>query len=426
MPYPTPMESPELFSIMNDEINAVKQAVKPGEQVLLALSGGVDSFVAAVMIHNAIGDQLRCVFVDHGGMRHGEADSIKALFAERFGKSFVAVDASKEYLKAIKGVTDSEILRKIIGKKFIDVFARVADKFDNIKYFGQGTIKTDLDESGVGDKKFIKTHHNTGIDEFIKAHGWTLVEPLKQFMKQEVRTVGSWLDIPEEHLARQPFPGPGNYLRVIGGDVTGKDLKLASKFDAVVRNRIDAARLPDAKQYYGAMAKNVEFISFNSPRMGSYGIYIVHAQKIIKSIAKSEQISNYSIKIAPEIKVTGIRDEARAEEPIMVISNDVISMDAFESWNNVSHSLYEIQCKLADAICAEMPIGRVMFTWDMPAADSSKYNFIVRAVNTLNFKEAAPTCLDIQLQQAILNEFGRNKAIFFDMTRKPSATIEYR
>ncbi|MCL1785776.1 MAG: GMP synthase (glutamine-hydrolyzing), partial [Alphaproteobacteria bacterium] len=249
MNYPNQSERPELFKIMNEEIARVKATVKPGEQVLLALSGGVDSFVTAVMIHDAIGDRLKCVFVDHGGMRKGEADAIKTLFTERFGTNFIAVDASKEYLKAIRGVTDSEELRKIIGKKFIEVFAAAAGRFDNIKYFGQGTIKTDLDESGADGHKFVKTHHNTGIDALVAERGWELVEPLKRFNKEEVRTVGSWLGIPLPHLNRQPFPGPGNYLRVIGGAVTAKDLKTVSEFDSIVRKSIEHYYLPDAKQY---------------------------------------------------------------------------------------------------------------------------------------------------------------------------------
>jgi len=418
MSYPAQSERPDLSAIMNEEIASVKATVKSGERVLCALSGGVDSAVVASMLHRAIGDRLVCVFVDHGGMRLGEADEIRQRFSAQFGPSFIAVDAGAEYLKDVRGVTDSEVLRKIIGQKFIDVFKQAVGKFDNIKYFAQGTILTDLNESGADGKKHIKTHHNVGIDEFVKEKGWALVEPLKRLRKQDVRTVGSWLDIPDAHLNRQPFPGPGNYLRVIGGDITAQDLKMVAQFDATVRKHIDAANLPDAKQYFGAMVKNARYAA-DAPE------YIPQARKIVKSVTSAASYFWNDIKITPGIKVTGIRNNERAEEPIMIINNNIIQIGNVNARLAPDRALYEIQREISDRICAELPVGRVMYAWDMPA-DYSDYNFIVRSVDTINFDEAVPTYLGTNRQIKLMCEYGRNRTILFDMTRKPSATIEYR
>lgn|GEM_PF-3641472 len=431
MPYPTSAQRPDLLKILEEEIAVIKSTIKPGEKVLCALSGGVDSCVVASILHEAIGDQLICVFVDHGGMRFGEAKEIKQRFTKQFGQSFIAVDASKEYLRAIKGVSDSEQLRKIIGKKFIDVFKETVDKFENIKYFAQGTILTDLDESGHGGKNKIKTHHNVDVDKFVEEKGWTLIEPLKRLRKEDVRTIGSWMNIPEEHLKRQPFPGPGNYLRVIGGSgITGKDLKKVSEFDAIVRRRLDAAKLPDAKQYFGAVAKNMKF-------RGDFvrGInkeLIEEAKDIIGSVIHPRFFTDDLVSLAPKTKVTGIRDEARAEEPIMVV-NGLSILNAALGDGKVSKDtdikLNKIKCEIADRICAALPIGRVMYNQNM-ASLSNPYSFIVRAINTTNFDRAVPTYINMGLRVTIKRDldelFGRCQSLLFDMTSKPSSTVEYR
>lgn len=429
MSYQTMDERPELAKIMDEEIARIKATVKQDEQVLLALSGGVDSFVTAVMIHKAIGSRLKCVFVDHGGMRKNEADEIKKLFSERFGDAFIAIDAGTEYLDAINGIEDSEELRKIIGAKFIDVFNSVAGKMVNVRYFGQGTIKTDLDETKAG----IKTHHNTGINDLVNAKGWTLIEPLKRLMKPDVRTVGSWLGIPEEHLERQPFPGPGNYLRVVGGSIVKEDLEKVAEFDAIVRNVLGpVAKSLGAKQYFGALLKNAIFFDgFYAPDDDSK-ILANSAQEIASSIMHSyDEHLDYGIKIAPKVTVTCIREGRGSLEPVISINNGAV-MRGIANLKNTDFeesNLHGMQCKLANEITSKLPIGRVMFESGQRVSMTSGDFFVVRAVGTDNFKNAVPVAIPHDLQYDIIEKlfkYAGEQSILFDMTSKPSGTIEYR
>lgn len=203
-------------SIIEDEITRVRKQVG-NAGVLLGLSGGVDSSVAAILLHRAIGDQLTCVFVDTGLLRLNEADEIKAVFAKHFGIKLICVDAREQFYSALAGESDPERKRKIIGKTFIDVFDAEAEKLANIQFLAQGTIYSDVIESAAsktGGAHLIKSHHNVGgLPEDMRLQ---LVEPLRELFKDEVRKVGIELGLPSELVNRHPFPGPGLGVRVLG------------------------------------------------------------------------------------------------------------------------------------------------------------------------------------------------------------------
>jgi GMP synthase (glutamine-hydrolysing) len=197
------------------------------------LSGGVDSAVAGALIHRAIGDQLTCIFVDHGLLRQGEALQVIETFEREMGMRLVAVNAVEEYLEALQGVTDPERKRSIIGEKFIRIFEREARKLGQIDFLAQGTIYPDVIESAGKDKKdahVIKTHHNVGglPDDM----DFDLVEPLRLLFKDEVRRIGAALGLPEEIIWRQPFPGPGLAIRCLG-EITWDRLQTLRKADAI-------------------------------------------------------------------------------------------------------------------------------------------------------------------------------------------------
>ncbi|TAK71857.1 MAG: glutamine-hydrolyzing GMP synthase [Gammaproteobacteria bacterium] len=203
-------------NIIDEQIQAIYQQVG-SDNVLLGLSGGVDSSVAALLLHKAIGDQLTCVFVDTGLLRLNEAEEIKSLFAKHFGIKLICVDASTAFFHALAGVEDPEQKRKIIGKKFIDVFDEEAAKIANIKWLAQGTIYSDVIESAAtktGKAHLIKSHHNVGgLPENMQLK---LLEPLRELFKDEVRKIGIELGLPSELIYRHPFPGPGLGVRIVG------------------------------------------------------------------------------------------------------------------------------------------------------------------------------------------------------------------
>ena len=204
------------LNIIQESINNVREQVGPDE-VILGLSGGVDSSVVAAMLHKAIGKQLTCVFVDTGLLRHKEGDQVMEMFAEHMGVNVIRVDAEARYLKALKGKTDPEEKRKIIGNLFVEIFEEESNKLSNAKWLAQGTIYPDVIESAgskTGKAHLIKSHHNVGgLPEDMKLG---LVEPLRELFKDEVRTIGIELGLPPQMVHRHPFPGPGLGVRILG------------------------------------------------------------------------------------------------------------------------------------------------------------------------------------------------------------------
>lgn len=226
-------------NFIEDQVKAIREQVGD-RKVLLALSGGVDSSVVAVLIHRAVGDQLTCMFVDHGLLRKGEAESVVQTFSEHFQMRLIKVDARQRFLGKLKGVTDPEQKRKIIGNEFIRVFEEESSKLGEHHFLGQGTLYTDVIESGTATAQTIKSHHNVGgLPEQMKME---LIEPLKTLFKDEVRKVGEELGLPKEIVWRQPFPGPGLGIRVIG-EVTEEKLAIVRESDAILREEIQKAGL---------------------------------------------------------------------------------------------------------------------------------------------------------------------------------------
>ncbi len=225
--------------IIEQSVAAVRDAVGDGS-VICGLSGGVDSSVAAALVHRAVGDQLVCVFVDHGLLREGEGAQVEETFRSTFDMNLVHVKAEDRFLEALAGVTDPERKRKIIGETFIRIFEEVAEDIDNAAYLVQGTLYPDVIESGTKDAAKIKSHHNVGgLPDDVHLQ---LIEPLRDLFKDEVRAVGEELGLPEEIVWRQPFPGPGLAVRIIG-DVTKERLDILRAADAIVLEEIRRAGL---------------------------------------------------------------------------------------------------------------------------------------------------------------------------------------
>ena len=212
------------------------------KKVILGLSGGVDSSVTAVLIHKAIGDQLTCIFVDHGLLRKNEADQVMDALSRDLGVNIIKVDAADRFLGKLEGVTDPEQKRKIIGKEFIEVFNEEAKKIKDADFLAQGTLYTDVIESGTDTAQTIKSHHNVG--GLPKKLGFKLIEPLRKLFKDETRELGEKLGIPHELVWRQPFPGPGLGIRVIG-EITPEKLEIVRESDAILREEIKKAGLDE-------------------------------------------------------------------------------------------------------------------------------------------------------------------------------------
>lgn len=241
---------------INKTVAEIKEEIRDGKAIC-ALSGGVDSSVAAVLVHEAIGDNLTCVFVDHGLLRKDEAKQVVKLFSEEFHMNLIAVDARERFLNKLKGVEDPERKRKIIGEEFIRVFEEEQGKLEGIDYLVQGTIYPDVVESGVGKSSVIKSHHNVGgLPEDVN---FKLVEPLRQLFKDEVREVGRKLGLSEEVVERQPFPGPGLAIRVLG-EVNEDKLKIVREADYIFRDEIKKAGLDREIWQYFALLPNIRSV----------------------------------------------------------------------------------------------------------------------------------------------------------------------
>ncbi|MGL5478988.1 MAG: glutamine-hydrolyzing GMP synthase [Clostridium sp.] len=245
-----------MASFAEDKIKEIKELVGD-RKVLCALSGGVDSSVAAMIVHKAIGHNLTCIFVDHGLLRKDEGDTVERVFKKEFDMNIIRVNAEDRFLGKLKGVSDPETKRKIIGEEFIRVFEEEAKKVGEIDYLVQGTIYPDIVESGTETSAVIKSHHNVGgLPEDME---FDLIEPLRELFKDEVRAVGEELGIPHKLVWRQPFPGPGLAIRVLG-DITEEKLEIVREADAIFREEIANANLDETIWQYFACLPNIKSV----------------------------------------------------------------------------------------------------------------------------------------------------------------------
>ncbi|WP_031515468.1 glutamine-hydrolyzing GMP synthase [Desulfofalx alkaliphila] len=253
------------------------QAKAGDKKVLCALSGGVDSSVAAVLVHRAVGDNLTCVFVDNGLLRKGEAEQVINTFREKFNMNLIHVDARERFLNKLAGVTDPERKRKIIGEEFIRLFEEEAKKLGQIDYLVQGTVYPDVVESGTAAAGVIKSHHNVGgLPEDMQ---FDLIEPLRWLFKDEVRLLGEELGLPEEVVWRQPFPGPGLAVRCLG-EVTEEKLAVLREADAIVTDEIKKAGLDREIWQYFAVLPNIKSVGVKGDRrtyVWTVGVRAIHS-----------------------------------------------------------------------------------------------------------------------------------------------------
>jgi GMP synthase (glutamine-hydrolysing) len=298
-------------SIIDDAVEEVRSQVG-AERVICGLSGGVDSAVAAALVHKAVGGQLTCVFVDTGMLRLGEADQVEDTFRRQFEVDLIHVKAADRFLDALSGVSEPEAKRKIIGETFIRVFEEVARELSDARFLVQGTLYPDIVESGGGDSATIKSHHNVGgLPEDMT---FDLVEPLRNLFKDEVRAVGEELGLPEDIVWRQPFPGPGLAVRIIG-EITPERLEILRQADHIVVDEIHRAGL---------------------------------AREIWQSFA-----------VLPAVRTVGVMGDGRTYEYPVVI-RAVTSEDAMTAdWARLPHDLLE---RMASRIINEVPgINRVAY-----------------------------------------------------------------
>ena len=249
-------ESWTMASFAEEKIREIKELVGD-KKVICALSGGVDSSVAAVLVHKAIGKQLTCVFVDHGLLRKDEGDQVEKIFRDGFDMNLIRVNAQERFLSKLVGVSDPETKRKIIGEEFIRVFEEESKKLGDIAYLVQGTIYADVVESGTGTSAVIKSHHNVGgLPEDME---FSLIEPLRELFKDEVRAVGEEVGIPHHLVWRQPFPGPGLAIRVLG-EVNEEKLEIVREADFIFRDEIAKSGLEGKIWQYFAVLPDIRSV----------------------------------------------------------------------------------------------------------------------------------------------------------------------
>ncbi|PZS10941.1 MAG: GMP synthase (glutamine-hydrolyzing) [Solirubrobacterales bacterium] len=299
-------------SVIEDQVQRIAAQVGEGHAIC-GLSGGVDSSVAALLVHRAIGDRLTCVFVDHGLMRKNEGEQVIAAFRDHFRVPLVAVDASERFLAALRGVSDPEVKRKRIGAEFIRVFEQEASRLPDVGFLVQGTLYSDVIESGGGHgAAMIKSHHNVGGLPADLRFG--LVEPLRALFKDEVRAVGAELGLPERLVWRQPFPGPGLAIRIVGGEATRERLEVLREADAILQQEIREA-----------------------------GLY----RELWQSFC-----------VLPDIRTVGVQGDSRTYGSVIVIravtSDDAMTAD----WARLPYDLLE---QIASRMTGEIPaVGRVV------------------------------------------------------------------